>query len=116
MTSYVVGTNKEKFVSFLKEELLPTLSPGKVLVMDNLRAHHAKEVKEVIVASHCFLLYLPPYCPQDNPIELGWSKGKLLVKSQEARTYENLTQAWEQARLSISETDALHFFAHCGYS
>lgn len=115
-TSFLGGTTKEKMVSFLKEDLLPTLCPGKVVVMDNLRAHQAKEVKDLFWGSSIGLLYLPPYSPEENPIELGWSKGKQTVKGKEARTYERLGEAWKEALSSISASDAKQFFAHCGYS
>ncbi len=115
-TSFLGGTTKERMVSFLKEKLLPTLHPGKVVVMDNLKAHHAKEVKDLFCDSSIGLLYLPPYCPEENPIEMSWSKGKQKVKGVEARTYESLGEAWKEALSHISKTDAQHFFAHCGYS
>ena len=73
--------NRERFVSFLRDVLLPQIPKGNVLVMDNLRAHHGPIVREIIHSFGCSLLYLPPYCPQDNPIELCWSQTKHSLRS-----------------------------------
>lgn len=64
------------FVTWLEHVLLPTLTPGHVVVMDNLRAHYRKEVRSLIEAHGCTLLYLPPYSPDFSPIELAFSKIK----------------------------------------
>lgn len=65
-TTYQGGTIRERFVQYLKETLLPTLWPGDIVVMDNLRSHHVKTVREVLEAGGMGVLYLPPYMPDFN--------------------------------------------------
>lgn len=58
-----------RFVQYLKETLLPTLRSGDIVVMDNMRSHHVKAVRETLEGKNMKLLYLPPYSPDLNPIE-----------------------------------------------
>ena len=78
-TTYQGGTTGERFVQYLKETLLPTLKPGDIVVMDNMRSHHVKAVREVLEEKGMKVLYLPPYSPDLNPIEKMWSKMKALL-------------------------------------
>jgi DDE superfamily endonuclease len=64
------STNRTIFETYLEEVLLPTLKRGQVMVMDNLSAHKAQRVRELIEAKGCELIYLPPYSPEFNPIEI----------------------------------------------
>ena len=68
-TTYQGGTTGERFVRYLKETLLPTLRPGDIVEMDNIRSHHVKAVQEILEAQGMKALYLPPYSPDLNPIE-----------------------------------------------
>lgn len=104
------------FVAWLEHVLLPTLTPGHTVVMDNLRAHYRKEVQTLIEARGCNLLYLPPYSPDYSPIELAFSKIKGQLKSLAARTKQALTDAVAEACRTVSSTDVAGWFRHCGYS
>ncbi len=76
---------------YLEEALCPSLSPGRVVVMDNLSAHKKGEkVRELIEGRGCELIYLPPYSPDLNPIEGAFSKMKALMRKSGARTREAL--------------------------
>ena len=75
-TTYQGGTTGERFVRYLKETLLPTLWPSDIVVMDNIRSHHVKAVREILEAKGMKVLYLPPYSPDLTPIEKMWSKMK----------------------------------------
>lgn len=79
--------------------MIPTLHDGDVIIMDNMRSHHVKEVAEVIGQSdkHLFLLYLPPYSPDFNPIEMMWSKIRTILRMLKARVPEMLSKAVEIA-------------------
>lgn len=68
--------NTAIFLSWLKNFLLPQLTPGHVLVLDNARIHHANAVKELVASFGCRLLFLPPYSPELNPIEKTWANFK----------------------------------------
>ena len=104
------------FVTWLEQVLLPTLTPGKIIVMDNLRAHYRKEVRALIEAHGCSLLYLPPYSPDFSPIELAFSKIKGQLKSLAARTKQALTEAVAEACRTVGSADVAGWFRHCGYN
>ena len=104
------------FVTWLKHVLLPTLIPGQIVVMDNLRAHYRKEVSALIEAHGRSLLYLPPYSPDFSPIELAFFKIKGQLKSLAARSKQTLTAAVAQACRTINPADVVGWFRHCGYN
>ena len=109
------GTTRDVFLEFLREHLIPTLRRGDVVVMDNLGAHHAHGVRELVEAVGATIVYMPPYSPDLNPIELCWSKLKSLLKMFGARTEPALRQAVEIAGDFITRQDAKGWFRHCGY-
>ena len=71
---------RDDLETFLEEDLLPKLEPGAVLVLDNARTHHGGKIAEIVEAAGCSLLYLPPYSPDFNPIELAWAWIKRVVR------------------------------------
>lgn len=109
------GTDRAAFLAFLDEHLVPVLKPGDVVVMDNLGAHHAGGVRERIEAAGAKVIYMPPYSPDLNPIELCWSKLKATLKALGARTVATLREMIEVAADFILAQDAAGWFAHCGY-
>ena len=110
------ATNTEVFRVYIEKVLLPTLSAGDVLVMDNLSAHKNKQTLELLKAAGVETLFLPPYSPDLNPIELMWSKVKNSLRTAEARTPEELQVAIASALAAVTSKDAVNWFAHCGYS
>ncbi len=108
------GTDKPAFLSFVHKVLLPTLRPGQVVVMDNLKAHRANGVEEAIQGAGCELVYSPPYSPDLNPIEECWSKVKAILRSLEARTKEALSDAIGKAFTLITLSDIQGWFRHAG--
>lgn len=72
----VGGTSAAVFETFVREHLGPRLRPGDIVVLDNLKAHHANGIRELIESFGARVVYLPPYSPDLNPIELAWSKIK----------------------------------------
>lgn len=109
------STTREVFEAYLEGVLGPTLSPGRVVVMDNLSAHKGERVREIVEGCGCELVYLPPYSPDFNPIEQAFSKIKGLLRRSEARTREALIEAMGRALSAITAPDARGFFGHCGY-
>jgi transposase len=104
------------FTSFVKECLVPVLRPGQMVFMDNLRTHKVAGIKELIEATGARLIYLPPYSPDLNPIELCWSKLKSYIRKQEARSFGALGRAIKEAFKTITKSDLEAWFQHCGYS
>jgi transposase len=110
------ATDTEVFRAYVKDVLVPTLRPGDVVVMDNLIPHKSEPTLALIQAAGAQALFLPPYSPDLNPIELMWSKVKASLRAAEARTYDDLLLALAAALNSISDIDARNWFAHCGYN
>jgi transposase len=109
------STNGMVFQTYLEEVLLPTLKKDQVVVMDNLSAHKAERVRELIEEKGCELIYLPPYSPDFNPIEQAFSKLKSYLREACARSQQTLMDLIGQALGTISASDAQSFFEHCGY-
>ena len=110
------ATNTEVFQAYVRNILCPVLRAGDLVVMDNLSPHKNEHTLELIRQAGAQALFLPPYSPDLNPIEKMWSKVKAHLRAAEARTPESLFEAIGQALKSVTETDALHWFASCGYS
>jgi len=110
------ATDTDVFCAYVSEVLSPTLVKGDIVVLDNLSAHKAQRVRELIEASGARLVYLPPYSPDFNPIERCWSKIKTFLRAAKARTRERLDEAIKQAFATITEADARAWFKHCGYA
>jgi transposase len=102
-------------VRFVEEELVPQMTPGQVLVLDNLPAHRSPRVDTLVQAAGCHVLRLPPYSPDYNPIEMAISKMKRLLRSESARTIDTLMPAIDHALRAVTSDDAEAFIRHCGY-
>lgn len=113
--AYEGGTTLEAFMRFVNDALVPSLRLGDVVVMDNLSTHHCSGVQEAIEAAGATLLYLPPYSPELNPIEMTWSKLKGLLRRVEARTLKTLAAAIDISRREITLDDLGGWYGHCGY-
>jgi transposase len=109
------ATDADLFQVFVEQILQPALRPGDVVVWDNLPAHKAPKLRPRIEAAQATLLPLPPYSPDFNPIEQGWSKVKQFLRAAEARTKETLEQAIANAFAGVTASDARGWFHHCGY-
>lgn len=109
------ATDTDTFVEYVKV-LAGQLRPGQVVVMDNLPAHRSPRVDQLIEEAGGYVLRLPPYSPDLNPIEMAISKVKSLLRKREHRTVETLMTGIEDALKSVSESDARGFIRHCGYS
>ena len=115
-TTFSGGTTVEKFKRYLENDLLPYLNRNSVLVMDNMKSHHAKAVKDLLDSSGIRYIYLPPYSPDLNPIEKLWSKVKALLRKFKARTLEELPIAIQHAFQNVSSSDCSGWFRSCGYA
>jgi transposase len=109
-------TDGSIFLTFIQQNLAPSLSLGDIVVMDNLSAHKVKGVKESIEATGARLLYLPPYSPDLSPIELAWSKIKNTLRKSSTLTHSKLYRAICKAFRSVTINDSLAWFKHCGYN
>jgi transposase len=106
-------------LAYLEQVLVPKLrqvKPDAILVMDNLRPHHATQVRDLLAQAGIGLLYLPRYSPEFNPIEQAWAKMKERLKAKAARTLEALEAELKPALDTITAKDARGWIRHAGYA
>lgn len=108
--------NGALFRAYVEQQLVTTLRPGDTVIMDNLAAHKVAGVREAIEAADARLVYLPPYSPDLNPIELAFAKLKALLRSAAARVVDQLEEAIVRSLEQFTSTECSHYFRHCGYS
>lgn len=113
--TFTGAVNGPRFVEFVRERLCPRLYPGDVVVLDNLRAHHAPIVRELVEAEGAQLLFLPPYSPDFSPIEPCWSFVKHHLRRLARRTVEALRPAIRNVLLRVRTDHLSAWFTHCGY-
>jgi len=109
------ATDAAAFEIYVEHFLAPSLHEGQVVVMDNLRAHRPKRIRELIEARGAELVFVPSYSPDLNPIEQAFSKIKNVLRKLGARTHEALLEGMEEALSKVSAADAAGWFEHCGY-
>jgi len=110
------ATSSEVWRECVRQVLCPTLRRGDIVIVDNLGAHKDGQSQRLIEACGARLLFLPPYSPDFNPIEMMWSKVKAYLRGAEARTYDKLVEVIGQALETISAQDAEGYFFSCGYT
>lgn len=107
--------NGRLFLGWVEQHLVRELRPGDVVVMDNLASHKVKGVTEAVEAAQAKVLYLPPYSPDLNPIELAFSKFKRLIRSAKRRAVDELWQTCGKVLDQFSESEFRNYFKHAGY-
>lgn len=114
ISAFEGAINVDKFLCFLERDLLPFTRAGDIIVMDNLSVHRDSRVVARIQQANVRVVFLPPYSPEFNPIELYWSSFKQMLRRCEARTKQDLHEAIHAVanRLSL---DMRPLFRHCGY-
>lgn len=110
------ATDGDGFRADVEQVLGPTVVPGEVGLMDNLRAHNVAGIQEASARCGAPGQYLPPYSPDLSPSEPCGSKVKTALRKAKARTREALDSAVAHVLTTITATEAQHWFAHCGYS
>jgi transposase len=107
--------NGPAFLAYVEQVLAPDLAPGDIVVMDNLPAHKVAGVRQAIEAAGAALLYLPPYSPDFNPIEMAFSKLKAILRKAAARTVTDLSEAIAGALNAFTQSGCQNYFAAAGY-
>jgi len=107
--------NGEKFCLYVEKVLVPTLSPGDLVVMDNLGSHKGLAVRRAIRSVGAKLFFLPKYSPDLNPIEQVFAKLKHLLRKAMARTFDDITAAISQLLDSFTARECANYFANSGY-
>ena len=103
------------FGTYIRDFLAPSLKKGDIVALDNCTAHKVKGALDPVYAAGATVLFLPPYSPDFNPIEMSWSKMKAVLKKLKPRTYDELLTALEIALESFTAADIKMWFQHDGY-
>ena len=104
------------FVEYLRQCLVPTLSPGDIVVMDNLPAHKNPQVRQIIEAAGAELRYLPPYSPDLNPIEQAIAKLKAHLRKAQERSIDTLWPRIGKLLDLFKSHECANFFANSAYA
>ena len=93
---YDGSTNSAVFEFWFEEKLMPELSPGDIVIMDNAQFHRKGVLREIASSHHVLVLFLPPYSPDYNPIEKLWANMKRWLRKN-MRHYDSFEDALEAA-------------------
>jgi transposase len=107
--------NGASFLDYVKRVLVPTLSPGEIVVADNLSSHKSDQVREAIEAAGATMRFLPAYSPDFNPIEKAFAKLKALLRRAAERSVEALWRTIMRLARLFTPDECANFFAACGY-
>lgn len=108
--------NGECFRAYVNQQLIPTLKPGDIVVMDNLGSHKAKAIGEAIRAAGARLWFLPPYSPDLNPIEQTFAKIKHWMRMAQKRTMEETWRYVGRLVGTITPNECANYFKNAGYA
>ena len=108
--------NGESFLAYVEQVLVPTLSPGDIVIMDNLGSHKGKAVRRAIRAAGARLFFLPPYSPDLNPIEQVFAKLKTLLRKTAERTVDTTWKRIGTLLDAFSPQECANYFRNAGYA
>ncbi len=108
--------NGTTFLAYVEQVLVPTLSKGDVVIMDNLGSHKGKAVRRAIRGAGAKLLFLPKYSPDLNPIEQVFAKLKALLRKAAERTVEALWTRIGALLDAFSPQECANCLANAGYA
>jgi transposase len=106
----------DAFERYIETQLAPTLQKGDVVVLDNLPAHKRDDARQAVERRGAWLLFLPPYSPDFNPIELAFSKFKAHMKRLKPRTIDDLWKAAGKVCELFKPDECMNFFIADGYA
>ena len=108
--------NGERFRAWVEQALVPTLTPGDAVVLDNLGSHKGKAVRNAIRSAGAHLLFLPAYSPDLNPIEQLFAKLKHWLRRQQTRTYDALCNAIADTLARTTPNECANYIHNAGYA
>ena len=108
--------NGPAFLAYTEQFLVPILRPRDIVELDNLSSHKVGGVREAIEQAGAMVLYLPPYSPDLNPIELAFSKLKRLLREAAERTKDALWQTIGRLLDRFSPAECANYIRHCGFA
>ena len=109
------AVNGELFRAWVQQQLVRELRPGDIVVMDNLSSHKVAGVREAIERVGATLVYLPPYSPDLNPIEMVFSKIKNEIRKRAPRTKPECDVLCGECLDWFDERECRNYIQHAGY-
>jgi transposase len=103
------------FETYVETQLAPTLARGDVVILDNLPAHKSPAAEKAIRAKGAWMVFLPPYSPDLNPIEMAFSKLKANLRAKAVRTIEALWRAIGDICALFDPIECRNYFKAAGY-
>jgi transposase len=107
--------NRRIFETYVETQLVPTLEKGDIVIMDNLPAHKSPIADKAILDRGAQVLFLPPYSPDLNPIEMAFSKLKAHLRARAVRTIDELWKAIGQICDLFQPEECKNYFTAAGY-
>lgn len=107
--------NARSFEAYVEAFLVRSLTPGDVVIMDNLGSHKSRRVRDLIEAAGATLVFLPPYSPDFNPIEMAFAKIKALLRKAAERTVAGLWDCIGRTIDLVTPQEARNYFTAAGY-
>ena len=108
--------NGISFAAWVEQFLIPTLSPGDIVILDNLGSHKGEAVRKAIRAAGARLLFLPPYSPDLNPIEQVFAKLKTLLRKAAKRSVEATWRAIGSLLDAFTAEECANYITNAGYA
>jgi transposase len=108
--------NAECFRAYVEQILVPALRPGDTVILDNLSSHKDEQAASLVADASARLLFLPPYSPDLNPIEMAFAKFKELLRKAHARTVDALWDVIGHTLTLFTPEECANYIRHCGYT
>jgi len=108
--------NGISFLAYVEQSLLPTLSTGDIVIMDNLGSHKRQAIRQLIRAAGAKLFFLPPYSPDLNPIEQVFAKLKALLRKADERSVEATWRRIGALLDHFSPQECANYLVNAGYA
>jgi len=108
--------NRTLFETYVETQLAPTLRPGDVVILDNLSSHKSEKAKAILKQRGAWFLFLPPYSPDLNPIEMAFAKLKAHLRRIGAHTIEELWKAVGSICDLYTPDECWNYLKHAGYA
>lgn len=107
--------NGQCFLAWVEQQLVPTLKPGDIVVLDNLGSHKGKAVRTAVRTAGARLWFLPPYSPELNPIEQTFAKIKHWMRLAQRREPEDVWRYLGSLVTQIKPTECANYIRNAGY-
>jgi len=107
--------NRVIFETYVETQLAPALEPGDVVILDNLSSHKSERAEKAIRAQGAWLLFLPSYSPDLNPIEMAFAKLRAHLRARAVRTIDDLWKAIGNICAIFTPQECSNYFNAAGY-